>query len=53
MAYPEKRNGILTGRWWGAMSRQWELMLVGVLAYVCVGPAWALDDGFFAVVFAI
>jgi hypothetical protein len=53
MAYPENRIGLPTGRWWGAMSRQRELMLVGVLAYVCVGAAWALDGGFFAAVFAI
>jgi hypothetical protein len=35
------------------MTIQRELMLIGVLAYVGVGAAWALDDGFFAAVFAI
>jgi len=35
------------------MTTELELMLISVLALVCLGFAWAVDDSVFAVVFAI
>jgi hypothetical protein len=35
------------------MTRERELMLIGLLAFLCLGFAWAADDGLFAAVFAI
>jgi hypothetical protein len=35
------------------MTRERELMLVGLLAFLCLSFAWAADDGLFAAVFAI
>jgi hypothetical protein len=35
------------------MTRDRELMLIGLLAFLCLGFAWTVDDGLFAAVFAI
>jgi hypothetical protein len=35
------------------MTRERQLMLIGLVALICLGFAWAADDGVFATVFAI
>jgi hypothetical protein len=35
------------------MTRERQLMLISLVALICLGFAWAVDDGVFATVFAI
>jgi hypothetical protein len=35
------------------MARERELLLIGLLGLLCLGFAWAVDDGLFAAIFAI
>jgi len=35
------------------MTRKRHLMLIGLVALICLGLAWAVDDDVFATVFAI
>jgi hypothetical protein len=35
------------------MTRERQLMLIGLVALICLGFAWAVEDDVFATVFAI